>query len=665
MQILHLQDTTAPVVDLACPADITVEADGVCAIDLSPNATGQALASATDNCEVTPGLQVTYVDTPHPATSCSGTFVVERTWTAVAVDHCNNATTQVCTQVITVVVNDDQAPSFVEALPANLTVECTSVPTAEVLTAVDNCDAAASVAYTEVRTDGACDQTYTLTRTWTATDCSGNSTVHVQTVQVVDTQAPVFVGDLPADATVECDAVPAAGTPLVMDACDGDFTLTFDETTTAGSCAENGTIVRTWTAVDCAGNVSTYVQTIEVVDTTAPIIFDSEGVADGGIVGACCTDDWGTVDIPEPLFLAVGDNCSSTVNVDYTETGSTFAPTAAGETFCGATTPAPQGTGTTTCDNYAPHSARLFNFAGEEFYTTQNGVMTTNPDGTRHLSLMVVSSNNPNAGWTFEMDFGVGMDWTTWEGQPGNQSYKSDCGLGDHTQWMYHMTLAGSTAAGWGDYDGSLLNLTHQPSNGFYGFQIGAGANNKNDQFGFSGWFFYNGTFNGAPVTGFGDVFGDLDCCMPFTIERNYVLTDCSGNTETFTYTVDVNGAICAPTLDADGNGPIIPIDDETDATLGGNQDGEKDPMIKVLGLNPNPVETTAILSYLVTEDARVRVEVYDLNGIMVLSLFEGTVSAGLVNHLVVPVESLAGGMYQIQILSKKDLATQKLMVVD
>ena len=140
MQILHLQDTTAPVVDLTCPADITVEADGVCAIDLSTNATGQALATASDNCQAMPNLQVTYVDTPHPATSCSGTFVVERTWTAVAVDHCNNETTQVCTQVITVVVNDDQDPLFVEDLPADATVECDAVPDPAMVTATDNCD---------------------------------------------------------------------------------------------------------------------------------------------------------------------------------------------------------------------------------------------------------------------------------------------------------------------------------------------------------------------------------------------------------------------------------------------------------------------------------------------------------------------------------------------
>jgi len=667
MQILHLQDTTAPVVDLACPADITVEADAVCAVNLAPAATGQAAAVATDNCEVTPDLVVSYVDTAHPATSCNGTFLVERTWTAVATDHCNNTTTEVCTQVITVVVNDDQAPMFVEALPADATVECTSVPAADVLTATDNCDAGASVAFTEVRTDGACDQTYVLTRTWTAADCSGNATVHVQTLQVVDTQAPVFVGNLPADATVSCDAVPAAGTPLVMDACDGDFTLQFEETTVAGSCPENYTLVRTWTASDCAGNVSSYVQTLEVVDTTAPVIYDSEGVADGGIIGACCTDDWGTVEIPEPLFLAVGDNCSGTVTVDYSEVGSTYAPNAAGATFCGATTPTAMGTGTTTCDNYAPHSARLFNFAGDEFYVTESGTMTTLPDGTRNLNLVVASANNPDAGWTFNMNFGAGMDWAAWQAQPGNQSYKSDCGLGDHTQWMYHMTLNNSTATGWGDYDGSLLTLSHQPANGFYGFQIGAGANNKNDQFGFSGWFFYTGTFNGQAVTGFGDVFGDLDCCMPFTIDRTYVLTDCSGNTETFTYTVDVNGAICAPTFEGeDGNGPIIPIDDDANATLGGSEDeGKDDSKIKILGLNPNPVETTAILSYLVTEDSRVRIEVYDLNGVVVLTLFEGTVTGGLVNHVVVPVETLAGGMYQLQILSKKDLATQKLMVVD
>ena len=77
--------------------------------------------------------------------------------------------------------------------------------TAEVLTSTDNCDDASSVSMTEEVTSQTCAGAYTLTRTWTATDCAGNATDHVQTITVIDTTAPV-IDVAAADATVECDA---------------------------------------------------------------------------------------------------------------------------------------------------------------------------------------------------------------------------------------------------------------------------------------------------------------------------------------------------------------------------------------------------------------------------------------------------------------------------
>ncbi len=96
-----------------------------------------------------------------------------------------------------------------ETLPTNVTVECSAVPTAPTLTATDNCGTA-TVAYTETTTAGSCAGSYTLTRTWIATDACGLSTTHVQTITVQDTTAPTFVETLPTNVTVECSAVPTA-----------------------------------------------------------------------------------------------------------------------------------------------------------------------------------------------------------------------------------------------------------------------------------------------------------------------------------------------------------------------------------------------------------------------------------------------------------------------
>ncbi|WP_296378261.1 hypothetical protein, partial [Winogradskyella sp.] len=56
------------------------------------------------------------------------------------------------------------------------------------------------------------------------------------------------------------------------DACGSDFTLTFEDVTTNGDCAGEYSVTRTWTATDACGNASTATQTINVIDTDAPVI---------------------------------------------------------------------------------------------------------------------------------------------------------------------------------------------------------------------------------------------------------------------------------------------------------------------------------------------------------------------------------------------------------
>ncbi|MDY2586523.1 HYR-like domain-containing protein, partial [Winogradskyella aquimaris] len=126
---------------------------------------------------------ITYTDIITSADNCP--LIVERTFTVT--DNCNNSETAV--QIIT--VEDKEAPTFNEALPTDVTVECDAVPTAETLTASDNCGTA-TVTFEETTTAGTCDNDYTLTRTWTATDACGNETVHTQTITVQDTVAPTF-----------------------------------------------------------------------------------------------------------------------------------------------------------------------------------------------------------------------------------------------------------------------------------------------------------------------------------------------------------------------------------------------------------------------------------------------------------------------------------------
>jgi hypothetical protein len=295
VQTINVVDTQAPIIN--CPANATVQ----CGQSTLPAATGTA--TATDNCD--PNPSVTYTDATAPG-SCPQQFTILRTWKAT--DACGNSTT--CVQTINVV--DTQAP--VITCPTNRTVQCgqSTLPAATgTATATDNCDPNPSVTYTDATAPGSCPQQFTILRTWKATDACGNSTTCVQTINVVDTQAPVIT--CPTNKTVQCgqSTLPAAtGTATATDNCDPNPSVTYTDVTTAGNCAQQFTILRTWKATDACGNSTTCVQTINVVDTQAPVI-------------TCPTNktvQCGQSTLPAATGTATAtDNCDPNPSVTYTD----------------------------------------------------------------------------------------------------------------------------------------------------------------------------------------------------------------------------------------------------------------------------------------------------------------------------------------------------------
>ncbi|WP_274475538.1 HYR-like domain-containing protein [Mangrovimonas aestuarii] len=286
-QTITVEDTTPPTFVEALPADTTVECDAVpVAVTLT----------ATDNC----GNASIIFNEVNTAGSCSDAYTLTRTWTAT--DECGNQILH--TQTIT--VEDTTPPTFVEALPADTTVECDAIPVAETLTATDNCGNA-SIIFNEVNTAGSCTGAYTLTRTWTATDECGNQTLHTQTITVEDTTPPTFVEVLPADTTVECDAIPVAETLTATDNC-GNASITYNEVNTAGSCSDAYTLTRTWTATDECGNQTSHVQIVTVQDTTPP-----------AFVEALPADTTVECDaVPSVVTLTATDNCGN-ASVSFVE----------------------------------------------------------------------------------------------------------------------------------------------------------------------------------------------------------------------------------------------------------------------------------------------------------------------------------------------------------
>src|SRR4029077_7718070 len=135
----------------------------------------------------------------------------------------------------------------------------------------DACGSAFTLTFADVTTAGACAGSYSVTRTWTATDACNNISTASQTINVQDLTAPVIAA-LPGPTTIDCPATPVFALATATDACGSAFTLTFADVTMDGACARCCSVTRTWTAIDACGNSSTASQAINVQDLTAPVI---------------------------------------------------------------------------------------------------------------------------------------------------------------------------------------------------------------------------------------------------------------------------------------------------------------------------------------------------------------------------------------------------------
>ncbi|WP_143569699.1 HYR-like domain-containing protein, partial [Tenacibaculum agarivorans] len=300
-QTITIIDTEAPVFVEDLPAsELEVSCD---AIPIP------VILTATDNCDTS--VEVRYSEElKNQDTTCSSNYVIERTW---EVSDCSGNRIN-HTQLVK--VNDTEAPVFVEDLPASeLEVSCDAIPVPVVLTATDNCDTNVEVTYNEAikNEDATCSSSYIIERTWEVSDCSGNSTSHTQLVKVSDTEAPVFVEDLPAsELEVSCDAIPVPVVLTATDNCDTNIEVTYNEEikNQDATCSSNYVIERTWEVSDCSGNSSSHTQLIKVRDTEAPVFVEDLPVSE---LEVSCDA------IPVPVVLTAMDNCDTNVEVVYSE----------------------------------------------------------------------------------------------------------------------------------------------------------------------------------------------------------------------------------------------------------------------------------------------------------------------------------------------------------
>ncbi|MFK8010335.1 MAG: SdrD B-like domain-containing protein [Saprospiraceae bacterium] len=198
------------------------------------------------------------------------------------------------------------------------------------------------------------------------------------------------------------------------------------------------------------------------------------------------------------ITIIDANNCSSVWGNDIT----------IAEFTTGCTPP----TVTNTCE-LTDYDTRLlwldFDNSGVKEYAADNAfIVTEYSNGTATITGTATQVNNSNNTWEVNVKLLAKRTWTEWSAL--GRSYKPNNSISyeDHTTWSYYeLDNNNSTFTGLGDLAGKTLNITHNPSDYEFGFQVGLGANLKDSDEGLSGWFAFTGSY-----TGHGDFNGDFDC---------------------------------------------------------------------------------------------------------------------------------------------------------
>ena len=249
--------------------------------------------SATDNCDN--DLELTFVENIIEG-DCADERTINRTWTFT--DDCGNQVSG--TQIISIV--DDEGPVLdPDSFSPQVQINCGDPLPLNSIFFEDECDGEFTISEQVDSVGMLCE--YTITRTFTATDRCGNSTVATQVVISRDTTPPVVIRRPPFLIEAEsffCDQQINMNDIEFTDVCTDDINVSFEidyyidgvifdspspnapdpvifnDTSIVGTNASGvyplGMHKVTYTAVDDCGNVSEEILDIEVVEVISPLI---------------------------------------------------------------------------------------------------------------------------------------------------------------------------------------------------------------------------------------------------------------------------------------------------------------------------------------------------------------------------------------------------------
>jgi hypothetical protein len=630
-QIVTLTDAIPASAGLL-PTDVSVEC-------------GQPIPAYTphwyDNCDNT--IDSTYSSVLFSESPEHCTKVYKETYTGK--DNCNAPTT-----VIRYVTMSDYTAPYLQPFQ-NAYYDCSDViPVQTEINAYDSCTEV-TVTYSDVTIAGDCPSNYEIQRTWTAYDECQNYTSRVQHIYVSDTHAPYWLEN-ESEFWYECGTTIPVTTPAAMDDCSTFSTSYSDGSITYPNpeylCEKQ--FDRTWYAVDTCGNVSVeFVQTIYIYDSTNPVLTGCPQ----DLVLDC------NAQVPNRPIVTAYDACDGNLTPTYTERIIGDMPEEGSIADCGLNTPIrPIGN---PCGYDYDWAMAMFSMPeAHRWYRVVSGNLVQF-EGSAHLVAQLENVQNPGTGWNVDVWFEGGMDWASWSTQGMPTSFKADCGGEDanFASWTYFLLQAGSGAelTGYGAYTGSLLNLVHAPSNHYFGFQLGNGANNYNGaDNGFGGWFSYNGIFRTQyedqllNVSGAGDFALELDCCPDYVIEREWSVYDYCGNYASCLQTISFSSNL-------GGNGGA-----------GGNTTIASEAVVSskegsTVAVSPNPANNNATFTFKAAYAAKTSLEVFDMTGKKVADVFVGSVEAGAEYRIDFNVGNLATGVYTYRLTNGTEVKIERLII--
>ena len=261
-------------------------------------------------------------------------------------------------------------------------------------------------------------------------------------------------------------------------------------------------------------------------------------------------------------------------------------------------------------------------------------------DGTAHLTGQLYAPGMPEQSWIMDVHLRERRNWEEWSAL--GRSYKDDLNLaGDQfLDWTYYEMDESSILMGAGLFEGSVLNLSHAPANFYFGFQIGFAANNRNADFGMSGWLFYSGEVNGIELSGPGDILTNNSCCPVEEITRTWTATDCAGNATTYTQVITVGEEVLLPLIN-----PFEALGRSSFEVQDGNRD-------------------FFVLNYHMFFDEQVVIEMYSQSGQLLRRVFDGSAERNTKYLISMPKTGLADGLYYFTLRGDSGMKSDRGIVM-